>query len=1114
MGGDGCGHVLVTSRIQHYDWTVRGSSLTLDCFETRDSVNYLQQTLGILLVHTTTNPQNYDENTLNELSLRMGNLPLALSIAVAYMVRCDVSPADYLSHVKHHSSGGNMDAISASLNVTLERIGEECESAALVLPCLGYFAPDNISKEIIQLFLLTAYYNEDGPQPERVHHLLEVFADHNNHEINNEEKSSHLLNIVEIDFTVTIFVISFLWMVVLWRGHHDVYFGVNETNGTPFFTFSTGVITGCLLMIDLMAMLFWMHPQYHLCIESSGRSDGITNGEAKITTSLEESSSLPLPPTSQDPNQRYKLCLSLMDGRHTCQISPKVTTETDTIWEIMKQFSLLSIRGGKGKGAVHRLQQAVLRASHDDSSPSSHVGLSQKVLCIERCIWVLSKMWKFSKNDSLSWQQAGDTIEHIQVIAKHAMDLLPSGVNDEDGDETSVPMIRVEYYLLLSVLLKEGGVYISMVLSRFDSAQQLLEWSHNIQTHLLQTVSSPSCEDARSLPLDFKVNFLEKLNDCLAVTLYVLGKIMRYNDQLVESEFVLKQSLELRKRHFSAATASSDNRSMNSNNGAIADILHELGVLHLRKHDLYTAKSFLSRSLNMKYEHEEEILETDESSTLHQLGVVATLERRYDDAEALLLQALEFQNQSSSSYSHETPNYGSDRTNQRQKSSSSMTSKAATLQQLGRVELRRGRLSQADSFLSEALQIYLVAYGESRAASHVNVAGVRHQLGAAAMAAKDYHKACEHFSIALAGREIICSQSSGGNDQVISELLALGQAEVERGQHNVAETLFLRAKASIELDLSTTIMGGSATSVCEEKDYTRTVNSLNGAEWGKENYSSTMLSKCGYGNSQPNSDDSVSLERKRDALVKQLFFCVHLLRGVARQRSDTEAILQYTAELKGLSKKYPSHHFAKTHKSRPHENENNNEAAKTTLSSSELTGKTDPHPSSVEYNEKIGRFQSGGSFGFSDEVSSSESSCLSDLYFRHHANGASSSPVDPDLADVISRIVQIRCNIRQLCKVMQRSTKEHPSAEHSLQDILTTVCDALRHETNSLLATTTNESEAGRIHLTVKTFVAAVASQAASPQSCPLKSVLSMLYSLSDDLRSDVRSCGFYLEDL
>ena len=1048
--GNGAGHVIVTSRVQHREWVLRGTTLTLDCFDPMDSVKYLQCALGNISAKEAKREETNGDKTLAQLSVRLGNLPLALAMAVAYMIRCDVSPAEYLKHIST-SSDVNIDAIAASLGVTLTRIREESLSATCILPCLGFLAPDNITKGLIQLCLVTAYHKSHGPQIDS--------GNMNDENIISIRKSSTKgpqnveglkgAEIIETKyFTSFMFLVSVLWAMLLLLCMTD-RFDVNVLNFEEvathdFLKFHVGVASGCLLMLDVIAVIFYICPGYRLCVVSF-----VNISEPILDESGTDGCSDSVTPLSKRTADRYKQFLHLVESRHHCQITSNIVSEADKVWEILKQFSLLSVRAGNGNGSVHRLQQAVLRTCRD-MFDEVH-GDVERLLCLERCIWVLYEKWNFSKSDPSTWQHAGTIIEHIQVIAKYAIDSLQNESVDSN--------IRVEYFLLLSDLLREGGVYTSIVLSRFDSAQLLLEWSHRILSYLLQVLSSPS--KAQNLAVEFKINFRNQAYKYLAVTLFSLGKVLRYNDRLAESEVALKQSLEINRNHHLE-----DSR----NSGAIADILHELGVLYLRKHDLYTAKTYLMRSLDIKQTNNFFIQETDESATLHQLGVVATLERRYDDAELLLLQSLELD---------ETQSHKSVTKNLSQRN---MTCRAATLQQLGRVELRRGRLPEADKFLSEALTLYVKSYGEGRAASHVNVAGVRHQLGKAAMASKNYDMACEHFSFALAAREIICSQSSGGKDQVIAALLALGQAEVERDRYDVAETLFLRARSAIEIDLCDT-------NGCDENS----VNVLDISDNRSGNFSIDMLSKCGYGNEQVYVEDSKVAERRRDGLVKQLYFCVHLLRGVARQRGDATAVRKCTLELKNMRKSYPSQR---------HKNEKVDVAATGTshlLESSDMS----PGDSVLIFEANASIFESINGSNFDG---CGHSICRSKLYIEQKQ--VHTSTCCNGLKDAICKLVAIRCSVRWQCKVMQKDDTNRFCDNRSCFAILNVVQEALSEELMKL-----QRLDSKGIAHVVQSFIDD-ASGSECATSCDRKQVLAMLYQLCDDVRARIKPYGFRIDDL
>ena len=200
--------------------------------------------------------------------------------------------------------------------------------------------------------------------------------------------------------------------------------------------------------------------------------------------------------------------------------------------------------------------------------------------------------------------------------------------------------------------------------------------------------------------------------------------------------------------------------SSTSSQAAVAETLHELGVLSLRRHNIASAAAYLHRSLEIK-----RMEGRNYTDTLHQLAVVATTSGRYDEAERALLSCLELEPVLNGS-------------------------RAATLQQLGRVCLRRGQLSSARQNFESSIAIYLSIYGEDT--KHLNVAGVYHQLGTCATMAGDYLLAREYFQKALAIKEVVYSDTD--NTELVVEIQSLGQTEESLGNLELAKALFSRAR--------------------------------------------------------------------------------------------------------------------------------------------------------------------------------------------------------------------------------------------------------------------------------------------------------------------------------
>ena len=153
----------------------------------------------------------------------------------------------------------------------------------------------------------------------------------------------------------------------------------------------------------------------------------------------------------------------------------------------------------------------------------------------------------------------------------------------------------------------------------------------------------------------------------------------------------------------------------------VAAVLHELGVLQLKRVQPLEADKLLLESLQMKRtlklrrvmppdSHTQRF--SDEAATLHQLAVAAMQARpaRLDQAEELLHEALSLETSGNP--------FG-------------RGARAASLQQLARVLIRRGHFDKALSQLQDALVLYEEAYGTDT--PHVNLAAVRTQLGKVAL---------------------------------------------------------------------------------------------------------------------------------------------------------------------------------------------------------------------------------------------------------------------------------------------------------------------------------------------------------------------------------------------
>ena len=239
--------------------------------------------------------------------------------------------------------------------------------------------------------------------------------------------------------------------------------------------------------------------------------------------------------------------------------------------------------------------------------------------------------------------------------------------------------------------------------------------------------------------------------------------------------------------------------------------------------DLAAAEDYLQRSLALKRrlaaeaeaaatprsaERRFEAQRREEAATLHHLAQVAVACKpaRLDEAESLLQTALRLEAKAGGGGSARAGARGSV-SSLPQAARPSCSCKGThvytdpteetetlrvlqTLQQLGRVAIRRGQLDQAQRYLQQALSLHETAYGSEH---HVNIATDRHQLGLVEFNRQRYIEAEGHLTAALRIRRAIYLQ--GQHVDVAVDLTALGRLERARGDRTAAERYLKEAEA-------------------------------------------------------------------------------------------------------------------------------------------------------------------------------------------------------------------------------------------------------------------------------------------------------------------------------
>lgn len=372
--------------------------------------------------------------------------------------------------------------------------------------------------------------------------------------------------------------------------------------------------------------------------------------------------------------------------------SGDVFEQADQTWEVLKSFSILVVKDKKG--SMHRLLAQALRQSQDKLEAENNLDI---------CLQAASQTWTFKPADVATWQESASVLEHVKAVVSHSVE-------------------QKQWSLQAAVLSSEAGVFSAMALNRFEQAQAALEESLLILDGIGDAV------------LTMRIR---------ATSLYELGRVFRYEGNLVKSEEALKKSLDILHQ-----LARKDPNVQHE----VAATLHELGVLEVKKHNLDSAATFLQQALGLRrkleVESPAENMEAECASTLHQLAAVHVAQKppALDQAELLLKEALALNMQ--------------------------LYQRAGTLKLKARVAIRRGDFDIAEKSLAQALELYVELYGEST--HHINVAAVKFQQGTLAFQRAQYEQAWLHFSDCLRTRRHVYAYSQGNHLEVSSVLHKLG----------------------------------------------------------------------------------------------------------------------------------------------------------------------------------------------------------------------------------------------------------------------------------------------------------------------------------------------------
>ncbi|KAL3905137.1 MAG: hypothetical protein SGILL_009799 [Bacillariaceae sp.] len=299
------------------------------------------------------------------------------------------------------------------------------------------------------------------------------------------------------------------------------------------------------------------------------------------------------------------------------------------------------------------------------------------------CLHTMQSMWAFKVEDPETWKDSLQVLPHATAVVNHA--------------QSRLSHLSCKDILKAGRLSTNAGVFSAMSLNAFMDAQHSFELAILLFDNTTSSCNHPMFQKAR------------------AEALHELGRVFRYQGSYVESQRSLEKSLAIYEKYSS--------RDLTSKH-CVADTLHELGVLEVKKHNLNAATDFLQQSLLLRRSMgDQDLSDAKSAATLHQLAAIMVAKKPplLEKAKSLLQEALSLSRQ--------------------------IAQRAATLKQLARVTIRQGDLDRAEIYLEQALDLYKELYGENK--THINIAAVKFQQGALALQREQWDRSWLHFSECL-----------------------------------------------------------------------------------------------------------------------------------------------------------------------------------------------------------------------------------------------------------------------------------------------------------------------------------------------------------------------------
>jgi tetratricopeptide (TPR) repeat protein len=153
------GHILITSRNQNW---ADAEVLPIHELPRPEAIAFLQKRSG-----------RQDEKTANDLCDAVGDLPLALEQAGAYIRNTGSTITEYLSMFQS-SPKGLLNPVAVTWRMSFERLQTENPAALDLLYLIAYLAPDNIPRDLVQSTAVTLIEFNKAVESLRRYSLIEA----------------------------------------------------------------------------------------------------------------------------------------------------------------------------------------------------------------------------------------------------------------------------------------------------------------------------------------------------------------------------------------------------------------------------------------------------------------------------------------------------------------------------------------------------------------------------------------------------------------------------------------------------------------------------------------------------------------------------------------------------------------------------------------------------------------------------------------------------------------------------------------------------------------------------------------------------------------------------